>query len=52
LGGWALQIGMSKHKSKKIEKEKWAGSAYGWSTKGIAKEKAGTSYMEKDTGIL
>jgi len=25
---------------------------YGWFTKGIAREKASASHMEKDTGIL
>jgi len=52
LGGWALQIGMPKYRSKKTEGKKWASSTCGWSIKGIEREKASMSYIGKDTEIL
>jgi len=43
---------MPKHRSREREKKEQASGICGRSTKGTAREEAGVSHLEKDTGIL
>jgi len=45
-------MGVSKHYSREREKKRREDSICSQTTKDIARKKAGTSYIEKSTGIL
>jgi len=52
LGSWALQMEVSKYRSRKKKKKRGSGSVCGQATKGIAREKAGAFHIGKGTGVL